>query len=83
MGFSRQEYWSGVPLPSPELFHSTLYIGSWVPEDMPGCEATCEPRPKAGQAARELEENEESDDSLLLQILMVSTQEPAYLWRYL
>ena len=65
--------------PSPELFHSTLYIGSWVPEDMPGCEATCEPRPKAGQTAKELEENEESDDSLLLQILMVPTQEPEYL----
>ena len=23
MGFSRQEYWSGVPLPSPLLYHST------------------------------------------------------------
>ena len=22
MGFSRQEYWSGVPLPSPELRHT-------------------------------------------------------------
>ena len=25
MGFSRQEYWSGVPLPSP-LFHTTIYL---------------------------------------------------------
>ena len=25
MGFSRQEYWSGVPLPSP-LFHTIIYL---------------------------------------------------------
>ena len=24
MGFSRQEYWSGVPLPSPEIFNTLL-----------------------------------------------------------
>ena len=24
MGFSRQEYWSGVPLPSPHIWHTTL-----------------------------------------------------------
>jgi len=24
MGFSRQEYWSGVPLPSPQI-HATVY----------------------------------------------------------
>ena len=24
MGFSRQEYWSGVPLPSPNIFHKVL-----------------------------------------------------------
>ena len=24
MGFSRQEYWSGVPLPSPKMIHSIL-----------------------------------------------------------
>ena len=27
MGFSRQEYWSGVPLPSPILAHSSRYNG--------------------------------------------------------
>ena len=26
MGFSRQEYWSGVPLPSPNVFYLTQYI---------------------------------------------------------
>ena len=26
MGFSRQEYWSGVPLPSPKNFHKVLLI---------------------------------------------------------
>ena len=26
MGFSRQEYWSGVPLPFPELFHRPIQI---------------------------------------------------------
>ena len=25
MGFSRQEYWSGVPLPSPSITLGTLY----------------------------------------------------------
>ena len=26
MGFSRQEYWSGVPLPSPSLYTMAVYI---------------------------------------------------------
>ena len=26
MGFSRQEYWSGVPLPSPNRVHSSIYL---------------------------------------------------------
>ena len=30
MGFSRQEYWSGVPLPSPEYFHSNVREGGWM-----------------------------------------------------
>ena len=29
MGFSRQEYWSGVPLPSPEEEYSSLINCSW------------------------------------------------------
>ena len=28
MGFSRQEYWSGVPLPSPEVMGSYCLIGT-------------------------------------------------------
>ena len=28
MGFSRREYWSGVPLPSPELLINTFYLKS-------------------------------------------------------
>ena len=28
MGFSRQEYWSGVPLPSPDMSHIDLHIYS-------------------------------------------------------
>ena len=30
MGFSRQEYWSGVPLPSPSLQCWRLQFNSWV-----------------------------------------------------
>ena len=26
MGFSRQEYWSGVPLPSPDIFSSSIHF---------------------------------------------------------
>ena len=26
MGFSRQEYWSGVPLPSPYIYNSNIYL---------------------------------------------------------
>ena len=29
MGFSRQEYWSGVPLPSPISYITTLYLSKW------------------------------------------------------
>ena len=29
MGFSRQEYWSGVPFPSPTLMAMNLQISSW------------------------------------------------------
>ena len=27
MGFSRQEYWSGMPLPSPDSFGKCIYFG--------------------------------------------------------
>ena len=30
MGFSRQEYWSGVPLPSPKNLHSIHLISRWT-----------------------------------------------------
>ena len=30
MGFSRQEYWSGVPLPSPSLPKDTYYFRFWI-----------------------------------------------------
>ena len=36
MGFSRQEYWSGVPLPSPEVF--SLEPSLWGPYIKPGPE---------------------------------------------
>ena len=29
MGFSRQEYWSGVPLPSPTVVNNAVYIWKW------------------------------------------------------
>ena len=32
MGFSRQEYWSGVPLPSPS--HVQLFVNPWTPLSM-------------------------------------------------
>ena len=32
MGFSRQEYWSGVPLPSPKLY---IIIHKWMEENKP------------------------------------------------
>ena len=32
MGFSRQEYWSGVPLPSPSTYYSAIVIKiAWYP----------------------------------------------------
>ena len=30
MGFSRQEYWSGVPLPSPALVHRVVQSRTWL-----------------------------------------------------
>ena len=33
MGFSRQEYWSGVPLPSPEKHHKCLEIQLQFPNE--------------------------------------------------
>ena len=30
MGFSRQEYWSGVPLPSPQEYYAWVQIWSWT-----------------------------------------------------
>ena len=30
MGFSRQEYWNGVPLPSPSLPKDTYYFRFWI-----------------------------------------------------
>ena len=43
MGFFRQEYWSGVPLPSP---HMCLESGNWAPPsegsgELPGAELLC------------------------------------------
>ena len=35
MGFSRQEYWSGVPLPSPALFPITLLLDSLTVVKLP------------------------------------------------
>ena len=29
MGFSRQEYWSGLPLPSPRIFTIAVHLGSF------------------------------------------------------
>ena len=31
MGFSRQEYWSGVPLPSP-IYRSFVSLGRYIPK---------------------------------------------------
>ena len=30
MGFSRQEYWSGLPLPSPIIYNTELLIQIWL-----------------------------------------------------
>ena len=47
MGFSRQEYWSGVPLPSPRPSLRTFKDSvSWVAgchQALPGCPASSEP----------------------------------------
>ena len=34
IGFSRQEYWSGVPLPSPNLVIKNVYSSYWRPIDL-------------------------------------------------
>ena len=41
MGFSRQEYWSGLPLPSPEVLNSgdgvvREILSSWLPNPSTG-----------------------------------------------
>ena len=41
MGFSRQEYWSGVPSPSPEWLLGVIY--QWIPR-APVCSRSSEPR---------------------------------------
>jgi len=59
MGFSRQEYWSGVPLPSLVCVYICLYIPRWCH----GKESTCQCRrhgsrgfdPWAGQIPRSKE----------------------------
>ena len=35
MGFSRQEYWSGLPLPSPQISPSQLQMHKWANQDQP------------------------------------------------
>ena len=37
MGFSRQEYWSGVPLPSPCYIHIYLLIHEWISKQFSIC----------------------------------------------
>ena len=38
MGFSRQEYWSGVPLPSPIMWlRSFVFVFTFGPKDLRGC----------------------------------------------
>ena len=48
MGFSRQEYWSGLPLPSPSLKHYFLIAKYWeqygLPRWLSGKESTCQCR---------------------------------------
>ena len=38
MGFSRQEYWSGVPLPSPKPLAEDMLVSSFLPSASPGSE---------------------------------------------
>ena len=68
MGFSRQEYWSGVPLPSPTTSLSThkTSLEQWcVPGG--GCRRkTCLPLVVAGQRERQAERHTCSGDSLQL-----------------
>ena len=48
MGFSRQEYWSGVPLPSPIDIYIYLYIYMYTYTVFPGCSAGKESTCNAG-----------------------------------
>ena len=41
MGFSRQEYWSGVPLPSPIYVYIYIYTHSLAPDGSDGKESAC------------------------------------------
>ena len=38
LGFSRQEYWSGVPVPSPDGLHRYVL---WLPQKLSGKESAC------------------------------------------
>ena len=35
MGFSRQEYWSGLPRPPPDCMHSSIYMSTLVSQFFP------------------------------------------------
>ena len=42
MGFSRQAYWSGLPLPSPPILLNGCIIKTWLPWWFGGKESTCQ-----------------------------------------
>ena len=48
MGFSRQESWSGLPLPTPEMFltqRSNPYLLHWQADSLPLCYLESSPHP--------------------------------------
>ena len=44
MGFSRQEYWSGVPLPSPYAHLHDINSKGWEPSDLAALASQAPPR---------------------------------------
>ena len=44
MGFSRQAYWSGLPLPSPTILLNGCIIKTWLPWWLSGKESACQCR---------------------------------------
>ena len=69
IGFSRQEYWSGVPLPSPSLYVTRIYMG--LPRWVSGKESTRQCRRHRRPAFNTWEDHMEKEVETYSSILLL------------